>query len=186
LWKEYLRQDEGLFEKLRRQNRKRRGEGGWRGPYLGRAGLPRPRTTGPWPGGDRPAVSSKFTPSGPRQALLLPFLRCTGWLHPAVRRRVRPYFASGGRWNLARMSGLPYPLVRAFVLYCRSLWVCSRSAEHVVLAATQTAANKKMRAAAAQSEASFMPAHSSQNHVHCNIFINSWPLRCGPRGRNSD
>ena len=79
-----------------------------------------------------------------------------------------------------------YSLVHAFVLYCRSLWVCSRSAEHVVLAATQTAANKKMRAAAAQSEASFMPAHSSQNHVHCNIFLNSWPLRCGPRGRNSD
>ena len=79
----------------------------------------------------------------------------------------------------------PYPLVRAFVLHCRSLWVCSRSAEHVVSAATQIAANKNMHAAAAQSEASFMPALCSHNHVHCNIFMNSWPLRCGPKGRNA-
>ena len=52
-----------------------------------------------------------------------------------------------------------YPLLHAVVLYCMSLWVCSRSAEHVVSAATQiaAAANKNMRAAAAQSEASFMP-----------------------------
>ena len=42
-----------------------------------------------------------------------------------------------------------------------------------------------MRAAAAQSEASLMPAHCSHNHVHCNIFMNSWPLRCGPKGRNA-
>ena len=46
-----------------------------------RSGLPRPRTTGLWPGGDRHAVSSKFTRSGPRQALPLPFLRRTSWLH---------------------------------------------------------------------------------------------------------
>ena len=58
--------------------------------YPDRAGLPRPRTTGPWPGGDRPAVSSKFTPCGPRQALLLPFLRNSGWLQLCVWRSVHP------------------------------------------------------------------------------------------------
>ena len=79
----------------------------------------------------------------------------------------------------------PYLLVCAFVLYCRSLWVCSRSSEHVVSAATQISANKNMRAAAAQSEASFMPALCSQNHVHINILMNSWPLRSGPQGRNA-
>ena len=47
------------------------------------------------------------------------------------------------------------------------------------------AANKNMCAAAAQAEASFMPAHCSQSHVHCNIFMTSWPLRGGPRGRNA-
>ena len=97
-------------------------EGGWRGPYLGRAGLPRPRTTGPWSGVDRPAVSSKFTPSGPRQALLLPFLLRTGWLHPTIRHRVRPYFASGGRWNLARMSGRS--LTHWCVLLCCIAGLC--------------------------------------------------------------
>ena len=79
----------------------------------------------------------------------------------------------------------PYPLARAFVLYCRSLWVFSRSAEHIVSAGAQIAANKNMRAAAAQSEASFTPAHCSQNHVHCNISMNSWPLRRNPKGRNA-
>ena len=78
-----------------------------------------------------------------------------------------------------------YPLLHAVVLYCMSLWVCSRSAEHVVSAGAQIAANKNMRAAAAQSEASFMPAHCSRNHVPCNIFMNSWPLRCGPKGPNA-
>ena len=101
---------------------------------LGRAGLPRPRT-GPLPGGDRPAVSSKFTPSGPRQALPLPFLRRIGRLQPAVRRRVRPSFASGGRWNLARMSGRS--LIHWSVLLC-CIAVFSRSAEHVVSAATRS------------------------------------------------
>ena len=84
--------------------------------YLVRSGLPRPRTTGLWPGGDRHAVSSKFTRSGPRQALPLPFLRCTSLAAPAVRRRVRPSFASGGRWNLARMSGRS--LIHWCVLLC--------------------------------------------------------------------
>ena len=30
-----------------------------------------------------------------------------------------------------------------------------------------------------------MPAHCSQNHVHCNILMNSWPLRSGLKGRNA-
>ena len=155
--------------------------------YLVRSGLPRPRTTGLWPGGDRHAVSSKFTRSGPRQALPLPFSAlhqpgCTCCASPCApffreRRAVEPP---------PHVCAKLYSLVHAFVLYCRSLWVCSRSAEHVVSAVTQTAANKNMRAAAAQSEASFMPAHCSQNHVHCNIDMNSWPLRSGLKGRNSD
>ena len=119
----------------------------------------------------------------------MPFLRRIGWLQPAVRRPVRPYLASSGRWNLARMP--ERSLIHWCVLlcciagHCGCQWVCSRSAEHVVSAATQIAANKNMRAAAAQSEASLMPAHCSHNHVHCNIFMNSWPLRCGPKGRNA-
>ena len=146
--------------------------------------MPRPGTTGPWPGGDRPAVSSTFTPRGPRQALLLPFLRNSGWLQLCVcgavctllreRRALEPH---------QHVQPKPYPLVRAFVLYCRSLWVCSRSA--IVSAGARIAANKNMRAAAAQSEASFTPAHCSQNHVHCSISMNSWPLRRNPKGRNA-
>ena len=89
---------------------------------IGHAGLPWPRFAGPWIGHDGTAVSSKFTPSGPRQALLLPFLRRTGWLQPAVRRRVRPYFASGGQWNLARMSGRS--LTHWCVLLCCIAGLC--------------------------------------------------------------
>ena len=85
--------------------------------YPGRAGLPRPRTTGPWPGGDKPAVPSKFTPCGPRQALLLPFLRNSGWLQLCVCvAQCAPFFARGAHWNLTHMSGRS--LIHWCVLLC--------------------------------------------------------------------
>ena len=132
-----------------------------------------------------PCPPSSRAPDRGRHCLCL-FCAAPAWLHllcAAVCALVRELEPRPHVW------AQPYPLIRAFVLYCRSLWVCSRSAEHVFSAGAQIAANKNMRAellaAAAQSEASFTPAHCSQNHMHCTILMNSWPLRRSLKGRNA-
>ena len=140
--------------------------------FLGRAGLPRPQTTSySVPGLEvigLPCPPSSRAPDRGRRCL------CLFCAAPAGCTCCAPPCASFFRERRAveprpHVWAKPYLLVCAFVLYCRSLWVCSRSAEHVVSAATHTAANKNMRAerlaAAAQSGASFMPAHCSQNHI---------------------
>ena len=65
----------------------------------------------------RRTCPSKFTPCGPRQALLLPFLRNSGWLQLCVCvAQCAPFFARGAHWNLTHMSGRS--LIHWCVLLC--------------------------------------------------------------------